>query len=317
MQKAVIAKTPPKEAWYLRAAKELKRNAGLYVLVIIPVLFLIVFSYAPMYGVQIAFKDYRPSRGIWESEWVGLHYFKQFLETPNFWEILWNTVYLNLYGLLTFPLGIIFALLINYLPLKKFVKTVQLVSYAPNFISTVVMVSMILQFFDARTGLFNAITGLFGAEPVNYMGRPEAFAHIYTWTGVWQGLGYGSIIYISALSDVSPELHEVAIVDGATIMKRIWHIDLPALLPTISILLILRCGSMLSTGFEKILLMQNPMNLSVSEVIDTYVYKQSLAAALPQYSYSSAVGLFLSVINLFILILVNYITGRISKNSLF
>lgn len=317
MQKAVIAKTPPKEAWYLRAAKELKRNAGLYVLVIIPVLFLIVFSYAPMYGVQIAFKDYRPSRGIWESEWVGLHYFKQFLETPNFWEILWNTVYLNLYGLLTFPLGIIFALLINYLPLKKFVKTVQLVSYAPNFISTVVMVSMILQFFDARTGLFNAITGLFGAEPVNYMGRPEAFAHIYTWTGVWQGLGYGSIIYISALSDVSPELHEVAIVDGATIMKRIWNIDLPALLPTISILLILRCGSMLSTGFEKILLMQNPMNLSVSEVIDTYVYKQSLAAALPQYSYSSAVGLFLSVINLFILILVNYITGRISKNSLF
>ncbi|MFQ9800547.1 MAG: ABC transporter permease subunit [Clostridia bacterium] len=217
-------------------SKEVRRNASLYVLVAIPILFLIVFSYAPMYGVQIAFKDYRPSRGIWESEWVGLRYFRQFLETPNFWKILWNTISLNLYGLLTFPLGIIFALLVNYLPLRRFVKTVQMVSYAPNFISTVVMVSMILQFFDARTGLFNAFTGLFGMEAVNYMGRPSAFAHIYVWSGVWQGLGYGSIIYISALANVSPELHEAAIVDGATIMKRIWHIDLPSLLPTISIL---------------------------------------------------------------------------------
>lgn len=271
----------PKGLWDQRVVKEVRRNASLYVLVAIPILFLIVFSYAPMYGVQIAFKDYRPSRGIWESEWVGLRYFRQFLETPNFWKILWNTISLNLYGLLTFPLGIIFALLVNYLPLRRFVKTVQMVSYAPNFISTVVMVSMILQFFDARTGLFNAFTGLFGMEAVNYMGRPSAFAHIYVWSGVWQGLGYGSIIYISALANVSPELHEAAIVDGATIMKRIWHIDLPSLLPTISILLILRCGSMLATGFEKILLMQNPMNLSVSEVIDTYVYKQSLAAARP------------------------------------
>ncbi len=306
----------PKGLWDQRVVKEVRRNASLYVLVAIPILFLIVFSYAPMYGVQIAFKDYRPSRGIWESEWVGLRYFRQFLETPNFWKILWNTISLNLYGLLTFPLGIIFALLVNYLPLRRFVKTVQMVSYAPNFISTVVMVSMILQFFDARTGLFNAFTGLFGMEAVNYMGRPSAFAHIYVWSGVWQGLGYGSIIYISALANVSPELHEAAIVDGATIMKRIWHIDLPSLLPTISILLILRCGSMLATGFEKILLMQNPMNLSVSEVIDTYVYKQSPAAALPQYSYSAAVGLFLAVINLCIIILVNYITKWLTKNSL-
>ena len=144
----------PKGLWDQRVVKEVRRNASLYVLVAIPILFLIVFSYAPMYGVQIAFKDYRPSRGIWESEWVGLRYFRQFLETPNFWKILWNTISLNLYGLLTFPLGIIFALLVNYLPLRRFVKTVQMVSYAPNFISTVVMVSMILQFFDARTGLF-------------------------------------------------------------------------------------------------------------------------------------------------------------------
>ena len=187
----------------------------------------------------------------------------------------------------------------------------------PHFISTVVMVGIILQFLDARSGLLNMITALFGQEAVNFIAKPEYFRTIYVLSGVWQSLGYNSIIYIAALSGVSPELHEAAIVDGANILKRIWHIDLPGIMPTISILLIMQCGSILSVGYEKIYLLQNNLNLSVSEIISTYVYKQGIAASMPQYSYATAIGLFVSVVNVVMLIIVNSLSNKLSGSSLF
>lgn len=299
-----------------RIVLELKRNWGLYLLVSIPLAYLIIFKYIPMYGVQIAFREYKPGQGFSSGEWVGLKYFMRFLTHYNFKKIMLNTISISLYSLATFPLPIILALLLNYVRNQRFKKTVQMVSYAPYFISTVVMVGMILQFLDAKTGIINILVKLLGGEAQNWMAKPEYFRHIYIWTDVWQGLGYSSIMYISALASVSPELHEAAIIDGANIRQRIWHVDLPGILPTVSIMLILRCGSILSVGYEKIYLMQNNLNLSISEIISTYVYKEGLTAAVPQYSYSTAVNLFVSVINIIMLLCVNKITKKFSGNSL-
>ena len=300
-----------------RFVKEMKRNWELYLLVAIPLAYLIIFKYIPMWGVQIAFRDYKPGLGILRSEWVGLKHFERFISNYKFKDILWNTISISLYDLCTFPLPIILALLLNYVKHAKFKKTVQMISYAPHFITTVVMVGIIIQFLDARNGVVNRIIQVFGGEAMNFMAYEEYFRHIYIWTGVWQGIGYASIIYISALSGVSPELHEAAIIDGANILKRIWHVDLPGILPTISIMLIMRCGSILSVGHEKIFLMQNSLNAGVSEVISTYVYKQGIASALPQYSYSAAIGLFISLINVVILLIVNKVTDKLSGTSMF
>lgn len=296
--------------------REVYKNWSLYLLVAIPVIYLIVFKYIPMYGVQIAFKRYQPVRGIEGSPWVGLEYFEQFITNHKFWSIIRNTLCISLYSLATFPLSIVLAILLNYIPFRRFQKTVQLISYAPHFISTVVMVSIILQFLDTRNGLINFLITAFGGEAINFMGRKEMFYHIYVWSGVWQGIGYASIIYIAALAGVSPELHEAAIMDGATIMKRVWHIDIPSILPTVMIMFIMQCGSVMSIGYEKVFLMQNDMNLQVSEVIDTYVYKQGLTSSMPKYSYSTAVGLFVSVINVILLVTVNGIAKKASGSSL-
>lgn len=296
--------------------KELQRNWTLYLLVSIPVLYLIIFRYIPMYGVQIAFRDYTPARTFSSSPFVGMKHFVRFFSSPQFWSILRNTLSISLYSLLTFPLPIVLALLLNYMPARKFKRTVQMVSYAPYFISTVVMVGIILQFLDNRTGLVNIILRALGADSINFMSRKELFYHIYVWSGVWQGAGYSSIIYIAALAGVSPELHEAAIVDGASILKRIWHVDLPSIAPTMSILLILQCGSVLSVGYEKIFLMQNNLNSPVSEIISTYVYKQGIAASMPQYSYATAIGLFVSVVNVVLLLAVNRLSAKLSGNSL-
>lgn len=300
-----------------RFVKEIKRNWELYLLVAVPLAYLIIFKYIPMWGVQIAFRNYKPGLGILGSEWVGLKHFTRFISNYKFKEILWNTISISIYDLCTFPLPIILALLLNYVKHAKFKKTVQMVSYAPHFITTVVMVGIIIQFLDARNGVINRIIRVFGGEATNFMAYEEFFRHIYTWTGVWQGVGYASIIYISALSGVSPELHEAAIIDGANILRRIWHVDLPGILPTISIMLIMKCGSILSVGHEKIFLMQNSLNVGVSEVISTYVYKQGIASALPQYSYSAAISLFISFINVIILLITNKVTEKMSGNSLF
>ena len=317
MNEKKLLNNKPKKSLKQSLTKELKRNWELYLLVSVPIAFLIVFSYVPMYGVQIAFKDYKPGIGVWASEWVGLKHFERFVSNYQFKRIVWNTLAINLYGLCTFPLSIILALMLNYIRNQRFKKTVQMISYAPHFISTVIMVGMIIQFLDAKNGMINHVLGIFGVEAQNYMAKLSYFRHIYVWTDVWQGIGYGSIMYIAALASVSPELHEAAIIDGATILQRMRHVDLPGILPTVAIQLIFRCAGMLSLGYEKVYLMQNSLNIKHSEVISTYVYKQGLAYKLPQFSYSTAIGLFLSVINLIILLIVNKITDKITKTSLF
>lgn len=294
----------------------LRRNWSLYLLVMIPIIHLLLFKYLPMYGAQIAFRDYKPALGIMESPWVGWKHFKTFFDSYLFWGLLKNTLLISLYGLATFPLPIILAILLHYVPSRGFRKTVQMVSYFPYFISTVVMVGMILQFLDTREGVVNMLLNSLGIKSINFMGRAKYFYGVYTWTGVWQTVGYSSVIYISALSGVSQELHEAAIMDGATILKRIWHIDIPTILPTVVIMLVLSCGNLLNVGYEKAYLMQNPLNLSSSEIIQTYVYKQGLASEINNYSYAAAIGMFVSVVNLVLLVSVNRVSKSLSGFAL-
>lgn len=305
------------KTYFQRFMTGLKRNWALYLLVSLPLAYLIVFRYIPMFGVQIAFRNYTPARSITGAEWWGLKHFRNFINDFQFPILLRNTMLISLYSLCTFPLPIVLALMLNYTRNQTFKKTVQLISYAPHFISTVVMVGLILQFLDQRSGVLNMIIKSFGGESVYFMAHPEYFRTIYVLSGVWQGVGYNSIIYIAALAGISPELHEAAIVDGANILKRMWHIDLPGIAPTIAILLIMNCGSILSVGYEKIFLMQNSLNAEVSEVISTYTYKTGIAASTPQYSYGAAIGLFVSAINVVMLITVNKLSDKLSGSSLF
>lgn len=285
----------------------------LYVLLLPTVIYLIIFNYAPIYGVQIAFRDFRGSRGIWGSEWVGLKHFIRFINYPNFWSILRNTLVISLYSLATFPCSVILALLMNELDGRKFKRTVQMVTYAPHFISTVVVCSMLTLFLN-RNGLINNLLALLGAARVDYLTMPEHFATIYVWSGVWQGVGFGTIIYMSSLASVSPELIEAARIDGATRMKIIWHVNIPTILPTIVTMLILRCGSILGVGFEKVFLLQNSLNLEASQVISTYVYELGIQKA--QYSYSSAIGLMNTVVNVILLLIVNKISRKVTQVGL-
>ena len=303
---------------FARIWAELKKNHALYVLLSLPVAILIIFKYVPMYGVQIAFRNYKPAKGVTGSDWVGWKYFIKYFDSMQFWPLIRNTLSINLYSLATFPLSLILALLLNYIPSKGYRKTVQMVSYAPHFISTVVMCGMLLTFMDVRTGMINEVIKVFGGKPVNFMGTPAYFYSVYVWSGVWQGVGYSSIIYISALSGIAPELHEAAIVDGANILKRIWHVDIPGILPTFCILLIMQCGNIMNIGFEKILLLQNNLNKPISDVIATYTYNIGLnSSTMPQYSYASAIGLFSNVVNMVLLVTVNAITKKLSGNGLF
>lgn len=298
-----------------RIKKAIHDKWQLYLLVVPAFVFLAIFAYGPMYGVLIAFKDYDPTLGIWGSPWVGVKYFSQFFHSYYFWDLLKNTLGIQIYELAVgFPLPIILALAINQLrdgPMKKFTQTV---TYAPNFISVVVMVGMLIAFLDPSTGLINHMLGLFGVKPISFMSDPKWFKTIYVLSDVWQQTGWGSIIYLAALAGVDPTLHEAAIVDGASRLQRIWHIDLPAIVPTMVILLILNVGNLFSMGYEKILLLQNPLNLSSSNVIATFVYNQGLING--QYSYAAAVGLFNSAINATLLVVVNAISKRVSDNSL-
>lgn len=301
-----------------RLLRALKKDWQLYLLVLPPLIILILFKYVPMYGIRIAFTDFKITKGINSGNWVGLKFFLKFFNSPLALKYISNTIAISLYELAAFPLSLILALMLTYIPFSKFRRTIQMVSYAPHFISTVVMCGIILQFLQARGGLINIILGAVGVEPRNWITYPSAFRHIYVWSGVWQNLGYGSIIYIAALAGVSPELHEAAIMDGANIWKRIWHVDIPCILPTFSILLIMRFGSIMSVGFEKVLLLQNSLNLSVSEIISTYTYNIGLnsTGSMPQYSYGAAIGVFTSVTNLVLLLIVNAITNRLSGNGL-
>ncbi len=306
-----------KKTGFTKTLLDLKKCWQLYVLFLLPLIYVIIFKYIPMYGAQIAFKDYKFNVGIMGSPWAGFKHFERFFKSREFWNLMKNTIGISIYNLVAgFPFPIFLAILLNYARTEGFKKTVQMVTYAPYFISTVVMVSIVLQFLSPRVGIINILRELIGLERINFMGVPEYFKSIYVWSGIWQGTGYGAIVYLAALAGVDPSLHEAAIVDGANKMQRIRHIDIPGILPTAVILLILNTGQILNTGFEKILLMQNPMNMRTSEVIDTFVYQVGLAAQTVNYSYPTAVGLFKSVVSLLLIAIVNNISKRLGGSSL-
>ncbi len=297
--------------------RQIRHGWQLYVMLALPVLYIVIFQYWPMWGVQIAFRNYNVIDGITGSPWVGLDNFQRFVDSYLFWPIIRNTVVLQGYELLaTFPLPIILALALNYVRLRWFRRSVQMITYAPHFISTVVVVGMLFVLLDPRTGMINNLLALMGIPPVDFIGNPDYFRHIYVWSSAWQNLGFNAIIYLAALSGIDPALHEAAIVDGASKVKRMWHIDLPGIAPIAVILFILNIGTILSVGFEKVLLMQNPLNLQTSQVIDTYVYLIGLASDVPQFSYAAAIGLFRSVVGLMLLVLANQLARRFAKSSL-
>lgn len=292
-------------------------NWQLYLMLLLPLIYIVVFAYVPMYGAVIAFKKFSPALGILGSPWIGFDQFYRFVTHPNFISLLKNTLYLSLYSIIAgFPLPILFALFLNAIRNRHFKKTVQMITYIPYFISTVVLIGIIFQFFNPRIGPLSQILAYFSGQPVDIFRNPNNFAHIMVWSGVWQGLGFNSIIYLSILSGVSPELHEAAVIDGASRWNRIWHIDFTSLLPTATIFLIMSIGGILSTGYEKILLFQNNLNLSVSEVIDTYAYKIGIISSIPDASYATAIGLFKSVIGFILIIIVNKISNKINDSGI-
>lgn len=287
-------------------------------LIAIPLIYQIIMHYFPMYGVQIAFRDFRPREGIIGSDWVGLKWFEQFLGDRQFASVFSNTVILSLYSMIaSFPLPIIFALTLNCLTSEKYKKTVQTIAYLPHFISTTVMVSIVTLLLSPVCGVYGNMYRLFGGVgyPMDFRATAGAFRHLYVWSGVWQSLGWNSIIYTSALSAVSAELHEAAKIDGATRFKRVLHIDIPAITPTIGMMMLMNVSGIIGVGFEKAYMLQSKLNLSTSEVLSTFVYKYGMSS-FRDYSFGSAVGLFNTGVNLFLLLIVNHITKKISEGKI-
>lgn len=294
----------------------IKRNWELYLFLLPTLLYFFIFHYYPMYGVQIAFKDFMASKGILGSDWVGFKHFIRFFNSYGFWDLMKNTLLLNLYDLLiTFPIPIIFALMLNQVSKQRFKKLVQTITYAPHFISVVVLIGMLSLFLSPQNGAINNIIQLFGGEPIHFMGEASWFRSLFIASGIWQNMGFSAIIYLAALTSIDPEQHEAAIMDGANKFHRVWYIDLPGIMPVVMILLILQIGNFMTVGFQKILLMQNSLNIGTSEVIQTYVYKTGLINA--QFSYSAAIGLFNNIINFALLILVNQLAKKMKQQTLF
>ncbi|MEH7118668.1 ABC transporter permease subunit [Neobacillus vireti] len=295
--------------------KQLKKSGPLYVLLLPSIVLLICFTYIPMYGIVMAFKDYSPALGIWGSPWVGFKHFIQYFNSYQFDLTLKNTLYISLYSILVgFPLPIVLAILCNQIRVGMFKKIFQVTTYLPHFISTMVMCGMILIFLSPSNGLIANLFGIIGIKMPNVLSDPSLFSSVYVWSDVWQHLGWDSIIFLAALSAIDPTYYEAATMDGASKMQKIRHIDLPLLMPTAMILLILRAGSLLGVGFEKVFLLQNQLNLPGSEIISTYVYKVGIQNF--QYSLSTAIGLFNTVVNIVVLLLVNYISKKLTKTSL-
>ena len=299
-----------------RIEREIRENWILYVMILPVIIYFLIFAYYPMYGVTLAFKDFNAKKGILGSPWVGLKNFDRLFQSYNFGLMLRNTLEISLYSLVVgFTLPIVFALFLNYVKNQYLKKTVQMVSYAPHFISTVVICSMLTVFMAPDTGIFNVVRSMAGLESVNFLSKAAWFKDIYVWSGVWQGLGWNAIIYISALSGVDPQMHEAAIIDGATKIQRMRHIDLPSIRGTIVMLLILRMGSIMSVGFEKVYLLQNNLNYRESLIISTYVYEVGLLDG--DYAFSTAVGLFNTVINVILLVSANVFSKKVLDESLF
>jgi putative aldouronate transport system permease protein len=294
--------------------KKILSSYQLYLFLLPALIYFIVFHYVPMYGVLIAFKDFVATKGIMGSPWVGFKHFERFFESYQFWTLIKNTLGLSVIQLIVgFPLPIFLALMLNQIRSEKYKRFVQTVVYAPHFISVVVLAGMIYVFFS-NNGLINNIILIFGGDPISFMAKPEWFKPLYIASGVWQETGWAAIIYLAALAGVSPELHEAAVMDGANKWQRILHVDIPAIMPTAVILLILNVGNIMNIGFEKAYLLQTPMNQPAAEIIPTYVYKMGLQQA--QYSFAAAVGLFNSVINLILLVSVNKFAKKLSGTGL-
>ncbi len=298
-----------------RNLRMMRNHWQMYLIILLPLLHIVIFKYIPIYGIQIAFRKWNPILGITGSQWVGLKLFEQFFSSPDAPRIIWNTLRISLIDLfIGFPMPIILALAVNACTAQKFRKTVQMVTYAPHFISTVIMVGILMQITDMRLGAVNTILKALGFAPVNFMGSEALFPWIYVLSGVWQQAGYKSVMYIAALAGISPELHEAATVDGANRFQRLRHVDLPGILPTIVLMLILDVGAMLNVGYQKVYLLQNTMNLGSSEIISTYVYKVGLKQS--NYSFSAAISLMNTIVSLIMVTSTNYISRRLTETSL-
>jgi putative aldouronate transport system permease protein len=300
----------PGKGRFLRCNRaRLQINIELYLLFLLPaVIITFIFIYIPMWGAQIAFRDYIPTRGIVGSAWVGLKHFSRFVNSYQFWNLMKNTLGISVYQLFAgFPLPIVLALMLNQLKNGYFKRFTQTVTYAPHFISMVVLVGLLHVFLNPRNGLVNVLFIALGGDPVYFIGQQKYFWHLYVLSGIWQNTGWAAILYLAALSGIDPELYEAAKIDGATRFQRILYIDIPGILPTVVILFILNTGRLMNVGFEKTFLMQNPLNLGASEVISTYVYKVGLIQG--QFGFASAVGLFNGIVNLGLLL----IADRVSK----
>lgn len=310
---SAIKAAPGKHMSRLRIS--IRQHWQFYLLVLIPLTYMFIFNYIPMLGLQIAFKQFSAIKGIWGSPWLGLKNFERFISAYNFKTIIWNTISISMYSIVAgFPFPIVFALLLNEIGNRAFRKTVQMVSYAPHFISTIVVVSMLHQMLSLRFGIVNNILAVLGFERVNFMSEPGMFKTIYVFSGIWQSTGYKAIIYIAALSAIDPTLYEAATIDGATRFQRALHINIPSILPTAVILLIMDMGHVMNVGVDKMLAMQNSANMNVSEVVSTYVYNIGIINA--DFSYATAAGMFNSVINLILVLVVNYTARRLSNVSL-
>ena len=301
----------------LTTLKRMKRHWQIYLLLLIPFVYMLIFDYGPMYGIQIAFRDYRPGKGIIGSDWVGLKWFVKFLTDRDFGKVFWNTVVLSLYAFCTFPFPIILALIFNSIPSDKFRRSTQVISYVPHFISVTIMVGIVKMLLSPISGIYGNVYRLFGGVgyPLDFRALSGAFRHICIWTDVWQGVGWSSILYSSVLSSVPLELHEAAKVDGASKLKRIINIDIPSIMPTIGIMLILRFGSLIGAATDKVLLLQSSLNLDTSEVIGTYVYKFGMNS-FRNFSFGAAVGLFNTIINVTLMVIVNFVSKKVSEGDI-
>ena len=292
------------------------KNWQLHLMILLPFAYLAIFHYFPMYGLQIGFRKYTAKLGIWGSEWVGLGQYAEFFSYYRWGNLIWNTLALSLYAILAgFPIPIILALVIHVNTYKGLKKVAQNISYIPHFISVVILVGILNTVLNPVSGMLGSISQLMGTGYMSDVrGSKTAFRHLYVWSGIWQSMGWSTIIYVSALSAVSEELHEAAKLDGASRLRRVWSVDLPTIMPTVAIMLIMRFGSVMSVGYQKAFLMQNSMNIEVSEIISTYVYKQGLGKN--NMSYGSAVGLMNSVVNTAMVVVVNWITNRLTDNEM-
>ena len=294
--------------------KDFLRNRYVYLMALPVILFYILFHFVPMYGLIISFKDYTPSKGILGSNWVGFKHFISFFNSYYFFRLLRNTILISLYSLIMgFPAPIILALLINELKSKFLKRTVQSLTYIPHFISLVVVCGLLLE-FSARTGLFNQIISLIGIQPIAFFQDPKYFRSVYVFSGIWQEIGWGTIIYLATLSSIDPQLYEAATIDGANRWRKLLHITVPSILPTIIILLIMKMGTLMTVGHEKIILLYNPSIYETADTIATFVYRKGLLEF--GWSYSTAVGLFNSIINLLLLVGANTLSRKVNKTSL-